>query len=145
MGSTTDMQARSITGRRKVKTFLRLMVAMCVSVSPGMGLAQVAAPQAPGRLLPPAAGAPSVQQETLLIGPGDVLHVQVVDAPEMEQHVRVTDNGMIPLVGAGDAKVGGMTVAGGRTSITDHMIATHVINRPEVMVAVKQYATEPVS
>jgi hypothetical protein len=32
------MQARNITGRRKVKTFLRMMVAMCVSVSPGMGM-----------------------------------------------------------------------------------------------------------
>ena len=73
------MQARNITGRRNVKTFLRMMVAMCVSVLPAVGLAQVAAPQAPGRLLPPAAGAPTVQQESLLIGPGDVLHVQVVD------------------------------------------------------------------
>jgi polysaccharide export outer membrane protein len=128
-----------------VRTFLRMMVAMCVSVSPGIGLAQVAAPQAPGRLLPPAAGAPTVQQESLLIGPGDVLHVQVVDAPEMEQHVRVTDNGMIPLVGAGDVKVGGMTVAGAQTSIHDHLIATHYMNHPQVMVTVEQYATETVS
>jgi polysaccharide export outer membrane protein len=128
-----------------VKTFLRMVVALCVSVSPGMGLAQVAVPQAPGRLLPPATGAPSAQQESLLIGPGDVLHVQVVDAPEMEQHVRVTDNGMIPLIGAGDVKVGGMTVAAAETAVHEQLISTHYMNHPQVLVTVEQYATETVS
>jgi polysaccharide export outer membrane protein len=110
-----------------------------------MVLAQVAVPQAPGRLLPPATGAPSAQQESLLIGPGDVLHVQVVDAPEMEQHVRVTDNGMIPLVGAGDVKVGGMTVSSAETAVHDHLIQTHYMNHPQVTVTVEEYATETVS
>jgi polysaccharide export outer membrane protein len=128
-----------------VKTFLRMVVALCVSVSPGIGLAQVAVPQAPGRLLPPATSAPSAQQESLLIGPGDVLHVQVLDAPEMEQHVRVTDNGMIPLVGAGDVKVGGMTVAAAETAIHEQLISTHYMNHPQVLVTVEQYATETVS
>jgi polysaccharide export outer membrane protein len=128
-----------------MRTFLRMVVALSVCALPGSGSAQVAAPQAPGRLLPPAAGAPSAQQESLLIGPGDVLHVQVVDAPEMEQHVRVTDNGMIPLVGAGDVKVGGLTVAAAQTAIHDHLIATHYMNHPQVMVIVEQYATESVS
>jgi hypothetical protein len=31
-----------------------------------------------------------------LIGPGDLLHLQVYDTPEMEQHARVTDTGNIP-------------------------------------------------
>ncbi|MFL6429254.1 MAG: SLBB domain-containing protein [Acidobacteriaceae bacterium] len=137
-----------------MKTFLRMIVALCVGVSPGAVLAQVTAAQAPGRLLPPAttsvpspqtAGPTAQQQESLLIGPGDVLHVQVVEAPEMEQHVRVTDNGMIPLVGAGDVKVGGMTVAAAQTAIHDHLIATHYMNHPQVMVTVEQYATETVS
>jgi polysaccharide export outer membrane protein len=125
-----------------------MIIALCVCVSPGVGLAQVSAPQAPGRLLPPASSAPSVPsvpQESLLIGPGDVLHVQVVDAPEMEQHVRVTDSGMIPLVGAGDVKVGGMTVASAETAIHDHLIQTHYMNHPQVIVTVEQYATETVS
>jgi polysaccharide export outer membrane protein len=130
-----------------VKTFLRTMVALCVCVSPGVLLAQVSAAQAPGRLLPPATtSAPSPQQqESLLIGPGDVLHVQVVDAPEMEQHVRVTDSGMIPLVGAGDVKVGGMTIAAAQAAIHEHLIETHYMNHPQVMVTVEQYATETVS
>jgi polysaccharide export outer membrane protein len=126
-------------------SFLRVVVAVCVCALPGWCTAQVAAPQAAGRLLPPAQNTPSTRPESLLIGPGDVLHVQVVDAPEMEQHVRVTDNGMIPLVGAGDVKVGGLSVAGAQTAIHDHLIATHYMNHPQVLVSVEQYATETVS
>ena len=33
------------------------------------------------------------QQESLLIGPGDLIQVDVMDTPEMEQQVRVTDDG----------------------------------------------------
>jgi polysaccharide biosynthesis/export protein len=123
---------------------LRTILALCVCALPGGGSAQVAVPQAPGRLLPPATG-PHSAPESLLIGPGDVLHVQVADAPEMEQHVRVTDGGMIPLVGAGDVKVGSMTVAAAEAAIHDHLIATHYMNHPQVLVTVEEYATETVS
>ena len=126
-------------------SFLRVVMAVCVCALPGWCPAQVAAPQAPGRLLPPVANAPSTRPESLLIGAGDVLHVQVIEAPEMEQHVRVTDNGMIPLVGAGDVKVGGLTIAEAQTAIHDHLIATHYMNHPQVLVSVEQYATETVS
>ncbi|MGA9720362.1 MAG: polysaccharide biosynthesis/export family protein [Acidobacteriaceae bacterium] len=128
-----------------MKPFLRVVLAVCVCALPGWLTAQVAAPQTSGRLLPPVQNTPSARPESLLIGPGDVLHVQVVDAPEMEQHVRVTDNGMIPLVGAGDVKVGGLTIAGAQSAIHDHLIATHYMNHPQVLVSVEQYATETVS
>jgi polysaccharide biosynthesis/export protein len=127
-----------------MRTFLGMVIAVCVCALPGWSSAQMAAPQAPGRLLPPATG-PHSAQETLLIGPGDVLHVQVVDAPEMEQHVRVTDNGMIPLVGAGDVQVGGLTVAAAESAIHHHLIDTHYMNHPQVLVTVEEYATETVS
>jgi polysaccharide export outer membrane protein len=39
--------------------------------------------------------AAAVSQESLLIGPGDQLHVQVFDTPEMDQHPRVTDAGTV--------------------------------------------------
>src|ERR1700744_1226228 len=49
--------------------------------------------------------------ETLLIGPGDLLHFQVADTPEMDQHPRVTDSGEVPIEGVGNVKVSGMTPA----------------------------------
>jgi len=40
----------------------------------------------------------AAQTESLLIGPGDVLHVQFYDTPELEQHPRVDDAGDAPLL-----------------------------------------------
>ena len=46
--------------------------------------------------------------ESLLIGPGDMLHVQVFDTPELEQHARVTDDGNVPLIFLGNVHVAGL-------------------------------------
>ncbi len=35
------------------------------------------------------------QTESLTIGPGDLLHVKVLEAPELEQSARVTDAGTL--------------------------------------------------
>ena len=45
----------------------------------------------------------------LLIGPGDMLEVQVFDTPEWAQQVRVNDAGEIDLVVGGTVKVAGLT------------------------------------
>ena len=47
--------------------------------------------------------------ESILIGPGDMLHVQVFDTPELEQHARVTDDGNVPLIFLGNVHVAGLT------------------------------------
>ena len=49
------------------------------------------------------------QNESLLIGPGDLLHLQVYDTPEMEQRARVTDAGTIPFNFLGNVSVSGLT------------------------------------
>jgi len=48
--------------------------------------------------------------ESLLIGPGDLIHVQVFDAPEFEQHARVNDRGVISLNFLGEIPVAGLTL-----------------------------------
>jgi polysaccharide export outer membrane protein len=83
--------------------------------------------------------------ETLLIGPGDQIHVQVVDTPELEQHPRVTDSGEVPLIGAGNVKVSGLTPAAAASAIQSRLIAAHYMNHPDVVVSVEQYATQNIS
>ena len=83
--------------------------------------------------------------ESLLIGPGDMLHIQVADTPEMEQHARVTDAGLIPVEGVGDVKVSGLTPAAASVTIQDQLIAAKYMRHPTVMVTVEQYATQNVS
>lgn len=83
--------------------------------------------------------------ETLLIGPGDLLHIQVLDTPEMDQTPRVTDAGIIPVEGVGSVKVAGLTPARAAEAIQDALIAAHYMLHPVVQVTVTQYATQNVS
>jgi polysaccharide export outer membrane protein len=83
--------------------------------------------------------------ETLLIGPGDTLHVQVLDTPEFDQHPRVTDAGEIPLIGVGNLMVTGLTPAAAAAEIRKRLISTQYMNHPDVSVTVEQYATQTVS
>jgi polysaccharide export outer membrane protein len=87
----------------------------------------------------------SYGQESLLIGPGDQLHVQVLDTPELEQHPRVTDSGEIPLVGIGSLKVAGLTPAAAALRVRDFLISSHFMNHPGVTVTIDQYATQTIS
>jgi polysaccharide export outer membrane protein len=83
--------------------------------------------------------------ESLLIGPGDLLHIQVADTPELEQHPRVTDAGEVPIEGIGNVRVSGLTPAAAATIIHDRLIAAHYMKHPEVIVSVEQYATQNVT
>jgi polysaccharide biosynthesis/export protein len=95
-----------------------------------------------GFSFPCAAQAP---RESLLIGPGDLLHIQVADTPEMEQHARVTDVGDVPVEGAGNVKVAGLTPAAAAVAIQDQLIAARYMRHPIVSINVDQYATQTVS
>ena len=83
--------------------------------------------------------------ESLLIGPGDTLHVLVLDTPEFEQHPRVTDAGEIPLIGVGNLSVVGLTPAAAALKIRERLINMHYMNHPDVTVTIEQYATQLVS
>jgi polysaccharide biosynthesis/export protein len=85
------------------------------------------------------------QKETLLIGPGDTLHIQVYDTPEMEQRVRVTDAGEIPLSFLGNVRVGNMTPGQASKEIEQRLIASAIMLHPQVTVRVDLYATQNVT
>ncbi len=85
------------------------------------------------------------QQESLLIGPGDLIQVDVMDTPEMEQQVRVTDDGNVPLAYIGSVHVAGQTPATAATMIEGALIAKHVMHKPQVTVRMIELATQDVS
>ena len=85
------------------------------------------------------------QQESLLIGPGDLIQVDVMDTPEMEQQVRVTDDGNVPLAYIGSVHVAGQTPATAATMIEGALIAKHVMHKPQVTVRMMELATQDVS
>jgi polysaccharide export outer membrane protein len=82
----------------------------------------------------------SAQRESLLIGPGDQLHVVVFDTDEMDQHPRVTDAGTIPLMFVGSVQVGNMTPAAAAHAIEEVLKSQHFMLHPQVSVTVEQFA-----
>lgn len=85
------------------------------------------------------------QQESLVIGPGDVVHVQVFDTPELDENARVTDSGELPLVLGGKIKLASLTPSEAAHSIEAALIQAHVMYYPRVMVTVSQFATQNVT
>jgi polysaccharide biosynthesis/export protein len=85
------------------------------------------------------------QAESLLIGPGDQLHILVFETPELEQHPRVTDAGNAPLMLLGNVRVTGLTPAQAAALIQQDLIAGHFMSHPKVIVTIAQYATQNVS
>lgn len=90
-------------------------------------------------------GLPAQAPESLLIGPGDMLHVQVFDTAELEQHARVTDAGELPLLLGESVKVSALTPAEAARAIEKVLLEGHYLLRPKVLVAIEEYATQKVS
>jgi polysaccharide export outer membrane protein len=63
----------------------------------------------------------------------------------MDEHPRVTDAGEVPIPGAGNVRVAGLTPAAAANLVHDRLIAAHYMNHPQVVVTVDQYATQSVS
>lgn len=88
---------------------------------------------------------PSSQYQSLVIGPGDLLHIQVYDTPQLEQHPRVDDAGEVPLLFLGNIVVLGDTPSQAAIAIQDRMVSGGLMRHPQVSVTVDQYATQDVS
>jgi polysaccharide biosynthesis/export protein len=87
----------------------------------------------------------SAQRESLLIGPGDVLHVQFYDTPEMEQRCRVDDAGNAPMLFLGKVHLAGDSPADAAAGLSDLMVARNIMRHPQIVVTIEQFATQNVS
>jgi polysaccharide biosynthesis/export protein len=85
------------------------------------------------------------QNESLLIGAGDLLHLQVYDTPEMEQRARVTDGGTIPFSYLGSVKVAGLTPEQAAEQIEHRLMSAGIMLHPQVTLRVETYATQNAS
>jgi polysaccharide biosynthesis/export protein len=91
------------------------------------------------------AGSCLAQTESLTIGPGDLLHVKVLEAPELEQAARVSDAGALTLILGGKVQVVGHTPAEAAVAIERALVEGHYVLTPHVSVVTEQTATENVT
>lgn len=85
------------------------------------------------------------QKESLLIGPGDLIYIEVYDTPEFTQEVRVNDAGMARLHFVGDVKLAGLSPAAAGNAVEKALLDKQVMKHPQVTVKIEDYATQGVS
>ncbi len=85
------------------------------------------------------------QNDSLTIGPADLLHIKVLEAPELEQNTRVTDSGTVPLILGGNVKVVGMTPSEAAEAIQKVLVEGHYLLSPHVTVTLDQPGTQNVT
>ena len=85
------------------------------------------------------------QTESLTIGPGDLLHLKVLEAPDLEQTTRVSDAGTLTLILGGKVQVAGLTPAEAAVAIERALVEGHYVLTPHVSVTTEQTATENVT
>jgi polysaccharide export outer membrane protein len=82
---------------------------------------------------------------SLKLGPGDLLHVSVYEMPELEQRIRVSDQGTATFSLIGELNVAGMTADELRGEITTRLHDGEFVKRPNVTVLVEEYTTQGVA
>jgi polysaccharide biosynthesis/export protein len=85
------------------------------------------------------------QTESVTIGRGDVLHLKTLEAPDLEQVVRVTDAGTLTLILGGSVQVAGLTPAEAALAIEKVLVNGHYLLTPHVSVTLDQTVTQNVT
>ncbi len=88
----------------------------------------------------------TVAPSDYVIGPGDLVNVQVFDVPEMSRELRVSQTGTIgmPLVPV-RMHIAGLTEMQTEQKITEVLEANGLISHPEVSVTVKEKKSRPIT
>lgn len=98
--------------------------------------AQAAAPSSPT----------SSEKDSLPLTPGDVVTVHVFNDPDMlQEHLRITDNGEIPLLLLGSFKVGGDTPAQAAQAIAQAYMSRNFLRNAYIQVTVDTYGSSSVT
>lgn len=79
-----------------------------------------------------------------VIGPEDVLEIEVFNLPELKRTVRVTNDGMIMLPLVGHVRAAGFTTGELRAQLTERYEKEYLEN-PEISVFVTEFRARPVS
>lgn len=87
----------------------------------------------------------SAFRESLLIGPGDLLRVTVLDESDLSERVRVNDSGKVSLPLIGSVYLLGLSTAEASGVVAKKYIDAQLLKHPDVSVFIEEYATQAVS
>jgi polysaccharide export outer membrane protein len=85
------------------------------------------------------------QQVNPIILPGDLLHLQVFDTPNMEETARVGDDGYFPLLIGGRVKISSLTFEQASQVIEQRLIDQQIMYRPHVLLTSVEHDAQNVT
>lgn len=83
--------------------------------------------------------------ESILIGPGDELSIEILDTSELTSSVRVSDSGELRLKTGTVLKVAGLSPFQASRAVEQALIDAQMMNRPHAQVTISKSATGTVS
>lgn len=89
--------------------------------------------------------AASPENDSITIGPGDVIDLSVYRVPELLLKVRVDSNGSVSLPLIGDLKLAGLTVRDAQLLIASELVRRQLVLKPEVSIFVETFATQGIT
>ncbi len=131
------IEKHSCLSQRRVSVFAMLSLALACFCSAQETVARDGSHAGPGTR--------AVDSARIRIGPGDLLHLEVFDVPELTQGVRVSDTGDATLILLGSLHLAGLTAAEAQALIEDRLQKGNLILDPHVSVIISEYGTQGVS
>ncbi len=125
----------------------RRLTLLCSFLFPIVGMAQlqpspdaVAAVHQPIQIIPQFSSL-----QNILIGPGDLVDVEVFDTPELSGRFRLDQLGQVTLPFGLSVRLQGMQVTAAAAAIAARLQQSQIMLQPSVMVSILEYATEGVT
>jgi len=84
------------------------------------------------------------KSEEYIIGPKDLLEIEVFGLSELDTTARVSEDGLITVALLGEVKVGGLTKSGVEKKLT-RLFEERFLKNPQVTVFIKEYKSQKVS
>jgi polysaccharide export outer membrane protein len=130
--------------RMEMRKFMRVAALMLVAAAIAVSAAAQTAPQAKPQPAVTAQEAKDVLVRAYRVGPGDLLEIKVFEVKELDQIVRVSEDGSITLPLLGRVVVEGLTQEGVVQKLTGLLQAKYV-KKPQVTIFIKEYKNQQVA
>lgn len=138
------LTVRWATDWPNIRFAVLLSLLLCAQVV--FGQEQYETPQQTNTRIQQLAGVARAHPVDTPIGPGDVLHIDVFDVPELARDVRVSDTGEFsyPLI-PGRIRAAGLTPYQLQSKLEQLLLENGLLSHPQVSVYVKEQFSQPVS
>ena len=123
----------------------RAQIPVSIGTGATPGTQQPTDTQPRGRTLLPMPGRPDEAPQTTIIGVGDLLHLNVFDAPELSQDVRVGASGDVHLSLLGDVQAAGLAPNALAEQVETQLRSQGLMRNPTVSVELKEFTTQGVT